>query len=125
MQTELGHRREQQQQSGVVTRICAASGQPPRVPALTGCSRAGGRGGPRRGGQPGQAGVVEDAPYRLRRDRRARGGQRLGDLVDAAVLGLHRQHLVAERAGGFARPFGPGLVSVKGSSLPVRSRVAI
>ena len=56
-------------------------------------------------GQPGQPGVVENAPHRLRRDRCARGGQRLGDLADTAGLGPQRQHLVADRAGGFAGAF--------------------
>ena len=105
-QAERGHRREQQQQSGVLTRDLrgvgpAAQGgrldrlQPRRRAAA--CFVA--------AGQPGQSGVVEDLPHRLRGDRRARGGQRCGDLADAAVLGAQRQYFVADLAGGFARPF--------------------
>jgi hypothetical protein len=56
-------------------------------------------------GQPGQSGVVENLPHRLRRDRRARGGQRCGDLADATVLGPQRQYRVADLAGGFVRSF--------------------
>ena len=110
VQAQLGHRRKQQQQPGVA----AADGRAGRPARLRPClDRLQFRGAAAASVvaavQPGQPGLVENLPHRLRRDRRALLGQHGGDLADAAPARPQCKHLLPHRGGGLARALRAGL----------------
>ena len=109
-QAQLGHRREQQQQPGMITGQGAVGG-PARQragldPGQPGRAAPAGLVAAR---QPGQSLRGQDLPHRLRGDRRALGGQRLGDLADTVLRGAQHQHPLAQRPGGLAGSLRSGL----------------
>ena len=124
-QAELHHGGQQHEQPGVVAFDAGARRPGPQRLGPDGFDAGcGAVAAPDPGRQSGQALLGEDHPHRLVADRRAFGGERVGDLFDRAVLGSQVEHPVA-RGGGLARPFGPGLEDTKNFIRPARSSAAI
>ena len=103
-QAQLGHRREQQQQPGVIRGQRGVGGPARQRAGLDpGQLRRAAPTGLVAARQPGQALGGQDLPHRLRGDRQALRGQRLGDLADAVLRGAQHQHPLAQFPGGLAR----------------------
>ena len=118
-QAQLGHRREQQQQPGVIRGQRGVGGPARQRAGLDpGQLRRAAPTGLVAARQPGQALGGQDLPHRLRGDRQALRGQRLGDLADAVLRGAQHQHPLAQFPGGLAGSLRSGLGLGEQAQLP-------